>query len=106
MSNLTAANLARLNAALDKQYRFSFGVFTFRQAIEAGRFSRAEVGKKPSAQWDRRKFNRMDARQQAEYQRKLDTMKPAYRLLYAGCPHGLWVECPKIVLEHFESVTA
>jgi len=106
MSNLTAANLARLNAALDKQYRFFFGVSTFRQAIEAGRFSRAEVQEIPSVQWNRVKFNRMDYRQQAEYQRKLDTTKPDYRLFYAGCPHGSSVGCPKIVLDYFESVTA
>ena len=100
---LSAANTARLNAALDKKYRFSHGVDTFRAMIERGAFSRSELGQTPSVQWNRRKFNRMDHRQQAEYQRKLDTMKPEYRLFNAGCPHGSWTPVPKMVFDWFNS---
>lgn len=106
MPDLSKANAARLNAALDKRYQFSFGVSTFREAIEAGKFSRAERGEKPSVQWDRRKFNRMDHRQQADYQRKPDTLVPAYRLFYADCPHGSWVEAPKMVFDYFTARNA
>lgn len=101
MKNLTAANFARLNAALDKQYRFSHGVDTFRNMIEEGHYSRGEIGEVPSVQWDRRKFNRMDHRQQAEYQRKLDTMKPEYRLFNKDCPHGSFCTVPKLVFDFF-----
>lgn len=101
MPDLTKANAARLTAALDKRYVFSFGESSFREAIAEGRFSRAEIGEKPSAVWDRRKFNRMDAKQQAAYERKLSTMIPAYRLYNAGCPHGSWVEAPKMVFDYF-----
>lgn len=106
MPDLSKANEARLNAALDKRYQFSFGISTFREAIAAGRFSHAEKGEKPSVLWNRRKFNRMDHKQQAEYQRKLDTMVPAYRLLSADCPHGSWVEAPKMVFDYFNAARA
>ena len=106
MPDLSAANAARLNAALDKRYQFAFGVSTFREAIAAGCYSHAEKGEKPSAKWDRRKFNRMDHKQQAEYQRKLDTMVPEYRLYNAGCPHGSWVEVPKMVFDYFNATQA
>ena len=99
MADLTRANAARLDAALDKPYQFSFGIATYRQAADAGRFSHCEAGTKPAVEWNRRKFNRMDARQQAEYQRKLDTMIPVYRLYNAGCPHDSFVECPKMVFD-------
>ncbi len=106
MPDLSKANAARLAAALDKPYPFSFGVSTFRQAIDAGKFSRAERGEKPSVQWNRRKFNRMAHRQQAEYERKLDTLVPAYRLFNSGCPHGSWVEAPKMVFDYFNARNA
>ena len=102
--DLSAANAARLNAALDKLWRFSHGIDTHRAMIERGYFSCAEIGETPSVQWNRRKFNRMGPREQAEYQRKLDTMKPEYRLLIAGCPYGAWVAVPKMVFDWAVSV--
>lgn len=101
MADLTLANAARLNAALDKPYRFSFGIATYRQAAESGRFSHGAVGSKPSVEWNRRRFNRMDQREQDAYQRKLDTLVPAYRLYLANDSQGCWVECPKMVFEWF-----
>jgi len=101
MTDLTKANEARLNAALDKKWMFSHGVDTFRGMIAAGRYTHGEAGEAPSVKWDRRKFNRMDHQQQAEYQRKLDTMKPEYRLFNKDCPHGSYVSVPKSVLDYF-----
>lgn len=103
MPNLTAANAARLNAALDKRWNFSHGTDTFRAMIERGAFSYAEEGQTPSVAWNRRKFNRMDSRQQAEYQRKLDTMKTEYRLFHKDCPHGSWRPVPKLVFDWFNA---
>ena len=103
MPDLTRANEARLNAALDRRYRFTFGESSFRQAIADGRFNRAEQGTKPGAQWDRRKFNRMDGKQQAEYQRKLDSKVTVYRLYFTDCPHGSWVDAPKSVFDWYVS---
>lgn len=96
---LAKANAARLNAALNKPYRFSHGIDTLGAMIERGAFARAEIGQVPSVVWNRRKFNRMDAREQADYQRKLDTMKPEYRLFNAGCPHGSWITVPKMIFD-------
>lgn len=101
MATLTAANDARKSLALDKKYQFSHGVDTFRNMIEAGRFSHSEVGQTPSVKWDRRKFNRLDHAKQAEYQRKLDTMKTEYRLFYKACPHGSYCAVPKMVFDFY-----
>lgn len=103
MADLSKANAARLNAALDKQYRFSHGVDTLRRLIEAGRFSHSELGETPRAQYNRRKFNGMDHRQQAEYMRKCNEMKPEYRLYNADCPHGSYTVVPKMVFEWFNA---
>ena len=103
MSDLTKANAARLNAALDKQYRFSHGVDTFRRMIEAGRYSHSEAGEIPRVQYNRRKFNRMDHRQQEDYMRKCNETKTEYRLYRADCPHGTYTAVPKMVFEWFNT---
>ena len=105
MPNLSKANAARLAAALDKQYRFSHGVDTFREMIAEGRFSHAEVVTVPRFYYNRLKFNRMDARQQAEYERKLKETKTEYRLFYVADPDSS-VNVPKMVFDYFESVSA
>ncbi len=96
---LDKANAARENAALNKCYRFSHGIDTLGAMIERGAFCHAEIAQVPSVKWDRRKFNRMDHREQAEYQRKLDTMKPEYRLFNTGCADGSWITVPKMVFD-------
>ena len=101
MTDLTKANEARLNAALDKKYQLSHGVDTFRGMIAAGAYSHGEAGETPSVKWDRRKYNRMDHRQQAEYSRKLDTMKPEYRLFLKGCPHWSFHAVPKMLFDYY-----
>jgi hypothetical protein len=103
MTNLTAANAARLDAILDKKWRFSHGVDTFRDCIAAGKIGKSDQMKVPSVQWDRRKFNRMNSDQQREYQRKLDTMKTIYVLYWAGCPHGSCIEVPKMLFDWFNA---
>ena len=103
MADLNKANAARLSAALDKQYRFSHGVDTFRRLIESGRFSHSEEGETPRVKYNRRKFNGMDSRQQAEYMRKCSEMKPEYRLYNAACPHGSYTAVPKMVFEWFNA---
>jgi len=105
MPDLNKANAARLAAALDKQYRFSHGADTFRRMIDSGVFSHAEAATVPRVEYNRRKWNGLDARGQAEYQKKLDAIKTEYRLFYAA-DSDRFVAVPKLVFDHFESVAA
>jgi len=105
MSDLNKANAARAAAALDKQYRFSHGVDTFRRMIDTGAFSCAEAATVPLVEYNRRKWNGLDARGQAEYQKKLDSTKTEYRLFYAA-DSDRFAAVPKMVFDHFESVAA
>ena len=102
MSDLSKANAARLNAALDKQYRFSHGVDTLRGMIAAGRFSHAEAASVPRVEYNRRKWNRMNHAEQAEYERKLKEMKTEYRLIYAH-DSDCYLAAPKMVFDYFQA---
>jgi hypothetical protein len=102
MPDLSKANAARLAAALDKPYRFSHGVDTLRGMIAAGRFSHAEAATVPRIEYNRLKFNRMDSRQQAEYERKLKETKTEYRLIYAA-DSDRYIAAPKMVFDYFQA---
>jgi hypothetical protein len=94
MSTLTAANAARLAAALDKPYRFEDGVRPLRDELARrkadGRLN-PETGD-GMIDWSRTKFNRMDGKQQAAYEAALKARK----YYYLG---GLQV--PKIVFDAY-----
>lgn len=81
--SLTAANQARLDQALDKVYRFSDRTETFRQRIERGVYSHSETATIPVMTYNRHKWNRMNANEQAEYEKRLAETKTEYRLIYA-----------------------
>jgi hypothetical protein len=103
--SLAAANQGRLDKALDRKYRFSHGVDTFRAMIERGAFSHAEVIEVPRIKYDRRKFNRMDYKEQAEYSRRMEEKKTEYLLLYRD-RDGVSVTVPKMVYEWFKTKEA
>lgn len=72
---LTGAQITRLNALLEKQFNTDDGVKTQREIIEA-------MPEKPTKEiingmidWSRRKFNRMDYREQAAYQARLEAKR-------------------------------
>ena len=99
MLTLEAANKARSDKSLNKLYNFTdYGVKSYLQLIDLGIFIRAEIGETPSVQWNRVKFNRMDYGEQKEYERKLNTMIPEYRL-YTSERSFFCV--PKTVYEYF-----
>lgn len=102
-SKLTKANAARMNTALDKVYRFSDKTESFRQRIARGVYSRAESESVPRVQYNRIKFNRMDAAQQAEYEKRLKETKTEYRLIYAREP-DCYSAVPKMVHDYFLSL--
>lgn len=101
----TKAVESRQNAALNKQYRFAHGVDTFRAMIDRGVFSYAEAVTVPRIYYNRIKFNRMDGRQQAEYEKRLKETKTEYRLIYKA-DSELSVNVPKLVFDYFQGLNA
>lgn len=102
MSNLTASNLARLNAALDKQYQFSDGIGSYRTRIANGVYSHGVKASVPKAVYNRRKWNRMWTREQAIYQKQLDSTKTEYHL-YLTSDSDCFQTVPKMVFEYFNT---
>ena len=70
MSNLTAANTARLEAALSKLIRIEGKVMSYRQFIaDASAADKSTFD--GTIDWNRRKFNGMDAKEQRAYEARL-----------------------------------
>lgn len=88
-ANLSPMNLARLNAALDKPYRFADGVRSLRAQLERMP-DRTKTTGNGMIDWSRTKFNRMNDREQAAYEAGLK----ARQYFYVG---GLQV--PKMVFD-------
>lgn len=70
----------RLMKALDKRYNTRDGERTLREYIESGGFTGTDVSEVPVVQYDRAKCNRMDSREQAEYDKRLEEKKTEYRV--------------------------
>lgn len=102
MPDLSKANAVRLDAALDRQYRFASGTSSFRHLIETGTFSASEAADVSKITYDRSKFNRMDHKQQAEYNRRLSETKTEYRLIYSD-DADRFVVVPKIIFDWFNA---
>lgn len=66
---LSPMQLGRLNAALEKRSRYSGEVRTLREHVATLRGEKREWD--GMADWNRTKFNRMNAKEQAAYEAKL-----------------------------------
>lgn len=97
--SILKANEARKQKALDKLYRFSVGLKSFRQMIDDGTLVRGEIVDVPKLKYNRQKYNRMNYAEQAEYERGMEETKKEYRLFFES---GSFVDCPKMVYEYFE----
>ena len=89
---------------LDKPYIFDTLteknlIKTYRWMIDNNKFFSSEIKQVPSIQFNRIKFNRMDGRQQEEYNKKLNTLKTEYRLFYED--HNTFLVVHKKVYEYF-----
>ena len=104
MPNLTAANIARMNAALDKLYSFEgFGITSFRRLIDAGEFASATAEQEPVEYYNRIKFNRMNAKEQEAYEKRLKETKTVYRLVLAK-DEARDFAVPKMVYDYFNEL--
>jgi len=95
--SLLAANQARLEKALNKQYRYTEGIMTVKEQVDryALGFTTMEES---SVEFNRRKYNNMLADEQAEYQKKLDKKVTKY---YATKRGEFLISLPKIVYEFY-----
>jgi hypothetical protein len=80
--SITAAQKARTEKALNQLIRSEFGVTTKAEFIRRHKKLGATVseGQKPKVQWNRTKYNRMNGREQEEYERKMNERVPCYKL--------------------------
>ena len=87
---LTPIELGRLKKTLDKQFRFSEGVFTLRQYIE-----KFAIGKRVSKGgiFNRRYFNSLDYEAQQKYEENL-SKKVEYEIILKD---DTYITIPKIV---------
>jgi len=97
LDTLSPMARGRVEKALDKQYRFSDGVMTLRQKLEKENAAHGLTFDETDGMIDynRRKFNGMDSRQQAEYMAKLK----AKRYYWANLPDDSGLQIPKIVFD-------
>ena len=68
-ANLTPMQLGRLNSVLDSLWRWNGEVKTLREHIEAAKGEKREWD--GMCDWNRRKFNNMDQKQQIAYEARL-----------------------------------
>lgn len=101
-TNLTAANHARQEKALNKLYRFNnHGVKSFKQLIDANVFISSKEELEPELKYNRIKFNRMtnwNGEQDEYYRRCTEKTKKAYFLYY---DERTSTEVSKLVFDYF-----
>lgn len=95
MSNLSAANEARLQKSLSKLYRFDGVVMPLGKYLEENKYTLVERVE-PKIEYNRIKFNRMDWNEQAAYQKKLDEKVTRY---YAKFADGSMLQVPKMLAD-------
>ena len=90
----------RLTKCLDQPYRDTSTneVYTLRQRINSGYFIKAEAKRVGALTHNRRQYNRMDAKEQQEWDRRNEKGKTEYRL---HCSDTVFIPVPKIVHDHF-----
>lgn len=92
LDGLTPMQLGRVQKSLAMQFRFNSGIMTLQQRLESLPITSKRVTDS-RCNWNRRKFNRMDQKQQDAYEKRLrDT--PRYCV-----DHGdnFTIDIPKIV---------
>jgi len=88
-----------MNSTLDKLWNFAgHGVCSFRTLINKNTFVKSEIASVPSVRYNRVKFNRMNYREQMEYETKMAKMKTEYRLYYDD---SVFTEVTKEVYQYF-----
>lgn len=103
--SITAAQQAKAKIALSKKLNtYEFGIVTKAEFMErlfnSGATSKQSV--KPSVEYNRTKFNRMNGEQQQEYERKMSIKIPCYQIHLTS---GSFYEVSKTEYEYFNTLT-
>ena len=106
---MKAAQQAKAEKALQKLIHSEFGVTTKAEYIRKHKESggTVSIGEKPSIEWNRTKYNRMNGKEQEEYERKLATKIPCYKLhskLNEGNYPSVYCEISKTEYDYFNSL--
>lgn len=107
-NNINKALSAKADKILDTKMNYSrFGILTRRQFCEKMLDLGAipSIEQVPAVQYNRRKFNRMDYKEQREYEKRLAKTKVEYCLCYPDDP-GTCVFVTKTEYDYFMSLLA
>jgi hypothetical protein len=108
--SIATAQKAKAEKALQQLVRSAdFGVTTKAEYIRRHKEMGAtvSVGEKPKAQWNRTKYNRMNGREQQEYERKMAEMIPCYKLHTKSTEDNypsVYIEISKTEYDYFNSL--
>jgi len=102
MNNLELAKIKRQENMLAKLYNYNGETVTLetfiKRRLALGHYF--ETGKKPSIEYNRRKFNNMNEKEQSAYMSKVNTMVPEYKLV---SPDGeTFFEVKQMVYDYFK----
>jgi len=87
----------KVDKFLEKKIRWSEGVYSYKDFVD--KFVKSiQIALVPSVKWNRTKYNRMYDSEQKEYEKKLETKIPEYRL-YASNQNSFY-EVPKTVYQY------
>ena len=98
LSSLSPMAKARTEAALAKRFRYPDGVRTLGENLQR-LFERGELVAKQETdamiEWNRTRFNRMNGREQADYEARLKAKRLYWLQDRDGCGHAV----PKLVFD-------
>ena len=101
MNNIDNARRGLLEKSLKQVFRYSDGVYNRGQWMERHCIG-VESAEVAAIEYNRAKYNRMNAVQQEKYEESLKRMKIEYR---AYMNDGSFITIPKIVHDHYSGVT-
>lgn len=104
MTSITKAQQAKAAIILNKLIRYPEGVMTRKAWLEMKKAAGATVeqAQKPLVDYNRRKFNRMNYQEQAEYEIKCNTLVPDFRI-YPDSGRSYY-EITKTEFDYFQSL--
>lgn len=96
IKTLKPVESGKLSQSLNRKYNNNGKIQSMREMIESGDYVRKEKSEQNKYEYSRTKYNRMDAKQQAEYEKKLKEKKISYRLYGKD---DSFIEVPKTVFD-------
>jgi len=103
MATIDKALQARINKTLDTKVHYTEGIMTRRDwlVLQKSKGSSVKEVMKSKTKYSRTRFNRMDYREQEEYQKRLDTKVPCYELHLSD---ESFYDITKIEYDYFSSL--